>query len=66
MCNQILARIKMLSAKYACTKHIDLIYITLPSRGLSTLAMELTIATRVMQSSSNELITLVSDSAECK
>ena len=37
---------------------------TLPSRGLSNLAKELTAATRVMQSSSNELSTLVSDSAK--
>ena len=32
-----------------------------PSRGLSTLVKELTAATRVMQSSSNELSTLISD-----
>ena len=37
---------------------------TLASRGLSTL--ELTAATSVMQSSSNELSTLVSDSAKSK
>ena len=35
---------------------------TLPSRGLSTLAKELKAATRVMQSSFNEVSTLVSDS----
>ena len=41
------------------------IYIyTPPSRRLSTLAKELPAATRVMQSSSNELVTLVSDSAK--
>ena len=36
---------------------------TLPSQGLSTLPMELTAATRVMQNSSNELSTRVFDSA---
>ena len=39
-----------------------MIIYTLSSRGLSTLAKELTAATRVMQSSSNELGTVVSDS----
>ena len=39
---------------------------TLPSRGLSTLAKELTAATHVMQNSSNELSNLVSDCAKCK
>ena len=43
------------------------IYInTLPSQGLSTLAKELTADIRVMQSSSNELSTLVSDGTKCK
>ena len=43
------------------------IYIhTLPFRVLSTLAKELTAANRVMQSSSNELSTQISDSAKCK
>ena len=35
---------------------------TLPSRGLSTLAKELTAATRVIQSTSKDLSTLVSSS----
>ena len=35
-----------------------------PSRGLSTLAKEVTAATRIMQSSSNELSTLVSGKAK--
>ena len=39
---------------------------TLPSRGLSTLMKELTAATCVMQSSSNEVSTLVSDSLKYK
>ena len=39
---------------------------TLPSRGLNSLAKELTAATRLMQSFSNELNTLISDSAKCK
>ena len=39
---------------------------TLPPAGLSTFPKELTVATRVMQSSSNELSTPVSDSAKCK
>ena len=34
----------------------------LPSRGLNILAKKLTVATRVMHSSSNELSTLASDS----
>ena len=37
-----------------------------PSRVLSTLAKELTAATRVMQSSSNEQSTQLSDSTKCK
>ena len=37
-----------------------------PPRGLITLATELTAATRIMQSSSNEFSTLVSDNANCK
>ena len=36
------------------------------SRGLSTLAKELTAATRVMQSSSNEFSNLVPESKKCK
>ena len=39
---------------------------TLPSLGLSPLVKELTVATCVIQSSSNELSTLVPDSAKCK
>ena len=39
---------------------------TLPSRGLSTLVKELTAASQVMQSSSNELRTLLSGNAKCK
>ena len=39
---------------------------TLHSQGLSILAKELTVADRIMQSSSNELSTLVSDSIKCK
>ena len=39
---------------------------TLPSRGLSTLAKELTAATRLMQRSSNARSTTVSDCPECK
>ena len=43
------------------------IYIyTLPSQGLSTQVKELTAATCVMQSSSNEKSTLVSDNTKCK
>ena len=38
----------------------------LPLRGLSILAKELTTATRVTQSSSNELSTPVSVSVKCK
>ena len=37
---------------------------TLPPRGLSTLVKEFTAATRMMQSSSNELSTLVSGKAK--
>ena len=39
---------------------------TLPFRGLSTLAKEWTAATHVIESPSNELRTLVSDSAKYK
>ena len=39
---------------------------TLPSQDLSTRAKALTAGTRVMRSSSNELSSLVSDSAKCK
>ena len=39
---------------------------TLPSKGMSILAKELTTATIVIESSSNELSTLVSDSAKSK
>ena len=38
---------------------------TLPSQGLTTLTKGLTAATRVIQSSSNELSTLASDCAKC-
>ena len=37
-----------------------------PQRGLSTLAKELTVATSVMQISSNEWSTSVSDNVKCK
>ena len=39
---------------------------TISYRGLSNLAKELSAVTRVMQSSFNELSTLVSDSKKCK
>ena len=39
---------------------------TLSPRGLSTVGKELKAATRVMQSSSNELSSPVSDSVKCK
>ena len=42
------------------------IYIYAPLPGLSPLAKELTAATLVMQSSFNELSSLLSDSAKCK
>ena len=41
-------------------------YIRSPSQGLSSLGKELTAATCIMQSSSNELSTLVSSKAKCK